>query len=403
MLPADSPADSPAPNRAQVLLPIVLAFAGFIALGMINSLLNVGWESMRITFEKPLDALGALLIPNTIGYMLASASSGLLQARLRIGVILAISCALSAGALLSAGTTSIWPILIAMSASWGLGAGAIDASLNNYAANHFSARVMNWLHACFGVGASIGPAIMTFAVAQGFGWRAGFWSIGLMLLALAIYFVATRQIWSQPSAHTHEAGSGTTRSAPFGETLRLPLTWLGILLFFVYTGAEVSTGQWVFSLLTQSRGVATGLAGSWISFYWASLTVGRFLFGLAVQRVAPTTLLRWCMGGALLSALLIWINGALWITFGGIMLMGLTLAPQFPLLISATPHYLGQRHAANGVGLQVASASLGGAILPSMVGVLASHYGIEVLGPFMLAVGLLMLLLFEPLARHMRA
>src|SRR5207245_501244 len=115
-----------------------------------------------------------------------------------------------------------------------------------------------------------------------------------------------------------------------------------------------------YSLLTEARGVPSVLAGTWISLYWASLTVGRILFGFVVQRISPSTLLRGCMAGAILSTLLIWLNSAPWLTFGGIALMGLALAPQFPLLISATPRYLGPQHAANGVGFQVAAASLGG-------------------------------------------
>jgi fucose permease len=147
--------------------------------------------------------------------------------------------------------------------------------------------------------------------------------------------------------------------------------------------------------------VPAALAGTWVSLYWASLTIGRILFGFLVQRVAPTTLLRWCMAGAVLSALLIWINSASWLTFGGIALLGLTLAPQFPLLISATPHYLGPQHGTNGVGFQVAAGSLGGALLPSLVGVLARAQGIEVLGPFLFVVIVTMTTLFKILARRM--
>jgi len=156
----------------------------------------------------------------------------------------------------------------------------------------------------------------------------------------------------------------TVRGAALASTLRVPMTWLGIALFFAYTGAEVATGQWVYSLLTEARGVPTAMAGIWVSLYWASLTLGRILFGFVVQSVSPTTLLRWCMAGAVLSALLIWVNGALWLAFAGIALMGLSLAPQFPLLISATPDYLGAAHASNGVGLQVAAASLGAQTAP---------------------------------------
>jgi len=168
------------------------------------------------------------------------------------------------------------------------------------------------------------------------------------------------------------------------------------------TCLEIGTGNWVYSLLTESRGVSPALAGTWVSLYWASLTLGRILFGFVVQSVSPTTLLRWCMVGAVLSAVLIWVNGAPWLAFAGIALMGLSLAPQFPLLISATPDYLGAAHAANGVGLQVAAASLGGAVLPSLIGMLAAAYSLEVLGPFLFVTALLMSGLFELLTLNRR-
>jgi fucose permease len=391
---------SAAPARRTVLLTLLLAFTGFIALGLTNSLMGVAWPSVRATFGMPIDALGVLLIGNTAGYMLASASSGRLIARLTIGVILALSSCVVAASLLGLADAPFWALLVTLSFTSGLGGGAIDTGLNAYAAEHFSPRAMNWLHACFGIGATFGPAIMTAVLARGLGWRAGFAIVGAIQLLLAACFGFTRSLWrnsSTPAAGSQEPAG----SAPLAATLRLPLTWLGILLFFAYTGAELAMGQWVYSLLTEARGVPTALAGTWTSLYWASLTVGRILFGFVVQRVSPTLLLRWCMAGALLAALLIWLAVAPWLTFGGIALMGVALAPQFPLLISATPGYLGPRHATNGIGFQIAAAGLGGALLPGLVGLLANARGLEVLGPFLFVVILAMTVLFEVLARHM--
>jgi fucose permease len=391
---------SAAPVRRTVLLTLLLSYAGFIALGLANSLMGVAWPSVRATFGMPIDALGVLLISNTVGYMLASASSGRLIARLNVGVVLALSCCIAALSLLGSGSAPFWTVLVVLSFTSGLGGGAIDAGLNAYAADHFSPRAMNWLHACFGIGATLGPAIMTAVVIGGFGWRAGFWIVGAVQLALVACFAFTRTLWRARGAPAapHQPAGGASLAA----TLRLPLAWLGIVLFFVYTGAEVAMGQWVYSLLTEARGVSAALAGTWISLYWASLTIGRILFGFVVHRMAPATLLRWCMAGAVLSALLIWLNITPWLTFCGIALMGLALAPQFPLLISATPGYLGPQHAANGVGFQVAAASLGGALLPAAIGVLARARGLEVLGPFLFVVVLIMAGLFELLARRMQ-
>jgi fucose permease len=363
--------------------------------------MGVAWPSVRSTFGQPLDALGIFLIGNTSGYMIASALSGRLMARMSAGTMLALGCGLAAIALVATGGAPSWPVLVGLGFVAGLSGGAIDGGLNAYAAAHFSPRAMNWLHACFGIGATLGPAIMTGAIVYGLGWRAGYWIVGVAQLALALCFGFTRQLWRDGAPHS--AGAGPVRGARLAATLRLPIAWMGIALFFVYTGAEIATGQWVYSLLTESRSVPAAQAGAWVSLYWASLTLGRIMFGFAVQRVAPATLLRWCMVGALLSALLIWQNLAPWATFAGIALMGLSLAPQFPLLISATPAYLGTAHANNGVGLQVAAASLGGAAIPSLIGVLAAAYGLEVLGPFLFVTTLLMGGLFELLTFSRRS
>ncbi len=385
-------------TRHTHVLTTLLAYAGFVGLGASNSLVGVAWPSIRDTFGLPLDALGALLIANTLGYMLASALSGRLLARLGVARLLAGCFALATLALALSAAAPSWPALLGLSCVLGLGGGALDGSLNAYAAAHFSPRSMNWLHACFGVGATLGPAIMTWAVVSGPGWRAGYLAVGAIQLALALGFVLSRRSWDAPASAAAQA-QGATLAA----TARLPLVWMGVAFFFVYTGSEIGVGNWVFSLLTEGRGVPAALAGTWVSLYWASLTVGRVVFGFVVQRVHPNTLLRACMAATVVGALLVWLNLASWLTFGGIALLGLALAPQFPMLISATPGYLGQRHAANGVGLQVAAASLGGALLPSLVGVLARARGLEVLGPSLLVGALLMAALFELLVRSAAA
>jgi fucose permease len=381
-------------------LTLGLAYAGFIGLGLVNSRLNVAWPALRATFGMPIDALSVLLIGNSVGYVIASASSGRLSARLNLGVVLALGFGIATVALLGSSFAPSWTVLVILSVLAGLGAGMIDASENTYAATHFTPRATNWLHASFGIGATAGPAIMTVAIASRFGWQAGFGMLSAILLALAVCYGITRAHWQSTATPTATALSG--RNVPLMVTLRQPVTWLGILLFFTMTGVQVSAGQWVYSLLTESRGVPVALAGTWVSLYWASTTIGRILFGFVVQRVSPMVILRWCMIGAVLSTLLLWLNIAPWLTFGGIALLGLMLAPQYPLLISATPHYLGPQHAANGVGLQVAASSPGAVLMASLIGFLAQAHGLEVIGPSLVVMAVIMTALFELLAHRMK-
>lgn len=388
-------ATAPALARAS-FLTIVLAYAGFVALGLTNSMMGVAWPSIRDTFSQPLDALGIILTASTIGYMSGSAGSARVVGRVGVGTTLAASCALMALAMLGTGGAPAWVVLMAMSLLSGLGAGLIDAGLNTYAATYFSPRAMNWLHACFGVGATVGPAIMTAAVAGGFGWRIGYFVVGVVQVLLTVCFVATRNSWQVPMAASADQPE---HGATFGETLRLPLAWLGIAIFLAYTGSEITPGTWGFSLLTESRGVDAALAGTWISLYWGSLTLGRIVVGAIANLAAPRTILRASMIAAVAGSVLLWLNAGPWVSFLGLAVLGFALAPQFPMLISATPRFLGPRHAANGVGFEVAAAGFGGAILPSLVGVLAKNISLEVIGPFMVVATTLMLVLFEILAR----
>lgn len=381
-----------APRRTALL--VGLSYAAFISLGLPDGLIGVGWPSIRQTFGLPLDALGALLLTFTAGYLTSSFSSGRVLARLGVGRLLVLSCAATATALLVYGLAPAWWAIVVLGVLSGLGAGAIDAGLNTYAANNFDARTVNWLHASFGVGAATGPVIMTSVLTAGYSWRLGFLIVGCVQLALAACFALTRRSWESGAVHADAESGG---SAPALATLRLPAVWLSVALFFIYTGVEIAAGQWMYSLLTEARGVSTGVAGLLVSLYWASLTAGRVLFGAIARSVALDRALLFCMLGFALGAALVWLNLAAWLSFGGFALMGFCLAPIFPSLISATPSRIGAAHVANTIGFQVAAASLGGGALPALIGVLADSLGLEVLGPALLIGALAMLALFAAL------
>lgn len=374
------------------LLLIGLAYLGFVSLGLPDGLLGVAWPSVRAFFHLPLDALGALLVMFTAGYLLSSFSSGWLLARLTVGTLLALSCLATALSLLGYALTSWWWLMVALGALAGLGAGAIDAGLNTFAATHFSARTVNWLHACYGIGASSGSVLMTSVLNAQRPWQWGYGMIGLGQLVLAACFGLTRGRW--PAANpAPAAASGSITSS--WKTLRLPVVWSSMAVFFVYTGLEAAAGMWAYSLLTEARGVSTMTAGMWVSIYWGSLTVGRLLAGVVVPVVSVPRLLRLCLLSLALGATLFWLNLAPVLSFLGLAVMGVSCAPIFPSLIVATPERLGAVHTANGVGFQIAAAVLGQALVPTCVGLLARHNDLEVVGPTLLIAALLLLGLYE--------
>ena len=385
-------------SRSRAALLAGLAYAAFISLGLPDGLTGVAWPSIRATFDLPLDALGALITTGTIGYLASSFSSGRLLARIGVGWLLALSCLATAISLLGYGVSPLWAVVIGLGLLAGLGGGAIDAGLNTYAAEHFSARTVNWLHASFGLGAATGPIMMSGVLSAGQSWRLGYLIVGAAQLLLAGCFVVTRNRWNAPADEGHAVA---TVSAPLRQTLRLRPAWLSMLLFFLYTGLELSAGQWLYSLLTEARGLPPALAGVSVSVYWGSLTAGRLVAGAVVARLTVRTLLRLCLAGAMLGAVLLWLDLPSWLLVGCAGLLGVSLAPMFPSFISLTPARMGPAHTANAVGFQITAAMLGGAVLVTGFGWLARYSGLEALGPFLLVTAVLLTGVFETLERYM--
>jgi fucose permease len=282
----------------------------------------------------------------------------------------------------------------------GLGAGAVDAGLNVYAARHFSPRVMNWMHACYGVGASIGPIMMTSILVAGRSWRWGYAAIAAMMAMMAVLFLLTLRWWED--GRGDDAGSAAAPPVPMAEVLRRPIVWMHTGLFFVYVGVEATAGQWAFTLLTEGRGMAPKLAGLAVSIYWASLTAGRIVFGLLDGRLAPDTVLRAGTLTCPLAAALVWLNLSPTVNLVALALLGFGCAPIFPVLISRTPPRLSDAHAAHAIGFQVAAAYLGIAGIPALTGVLARSNGLESIGPVIFVSAVCVLLLHEAVLRKLR-
>lgn len=401
---------------------ILVAFVAFISLGLPDGVVGVAWPSVRRTFGLPLSQLGALLMAGTCGYLISSFSSGIVVRRLGVGRLLLASSLLMVGASIGYATAPAWPVMIAMGVLGGLGAGAIDAGLNAYAAQHFSPRLVNWLHAFYGVGATLGPLLMTGVLAAGLSWRAGYATNAALLGVMTLCFALTLRLWATGESQSWDAppkggnsavgadgmpvgGPLSAGIAPPGlaQTLRRPVVLMSVLLFFLYTGLEVAAGQWTYSLFTEARGVAPNVAGVWVGVYWASLTAGRILFGAVAARVPPLAMLRAAMLTAPLGAVLIWVNPGPLASFLGLALMGFCFAPIFPLLISLTPGRVGKPTANQAIGFQVSAACLGAAGVPGFAGVLAKRLGLEVIGPVLLCVAVALLVLHEAIVRVARA
>jgi len=374
--------------------PVILAYAAFIALGMPDSLLGIAWPTMRADFGVPIDMLGTLLIGSVSGYMLSSFMSGALVGRFGVGKVLAASCFLTGFALAGYTVVPEWWMMVLLGVVAGLGAGAIDAGLNTYAAAHFSEGLVQWLHASYGIGITMGPIIMTMALTTYDSWQVGYRIVAGFQWAMALAFVLTLSWWSDQKSSDGEKRL-TDYKTPMAETLRQPRVWLSVTLFFLYVGAEVSLGTWGFSLLTESRGMTTTLAGLLIGGYWATFTIGRILAGLFAKRLGVKTLIQGGIILALLGALLLWWNPFELANVLAVVMIGLAVAPIFPGLISDTSRRVGPKFAANTIGMQMAASGLGSAIIPGMLGVLARRLSLEVIPIFLTATFITLLALYR--------
>ena len=370
-------------RRKSGLVMIGLVYLAFVSLGLPDGLIGVAWPSIRAYFHLPLDALGSLLVMFTAGYLASSFISGRLLSMMSVGTLLALSCLATAVSLIGYAIAPVWLMIVTLAIVGGLGAGVIDAGLNTFAATEFSARMVNWLHACYGVGATAGPVIMTSVLAARQPWQRGYAVVGSWQLALAFSFLVTRRLWPSVSSKAAPFSEKVTRASNIS-TLKLPAVWLSVAVFFVYTGIEAAAGTWAYSLFTEARGVSTMTAGVWVSIYWGGLTAGRLLSGVVAGLVPTHRLVRWCIIGIALGAGLIWSSVTNHLSFVGLSLMGLASAPIFPSLIAATPARLGPAHTANGVGFQVAAAVLGQSLLPALIGLMARKAGLEIVGPALL-------------------
>ena len=365
-------------NQTQLL---VISYLAFVALGFPLGVLNIAWEYMQTTFGVRLDAIGILLTVATAGRLFTSFISGRVIARIGMGTFLVMGSMAVGLGLLGYALAPSWEMLLVAAIISSMGSGMLDAGLNTFVSANYNASRLNWLHAAWGVGLTIGPQLVTLLVIRmGAAWQYAYLIIMTPHIALAITFLFTRRRWTFTTSTSEESQSG---GASIVETLRLPAVLLSLALFFIYGGVEIGAGQLTSPLFTRSRGIDAETASTWISGYWLALTIGRIFIGTVVDRLGNTLLLRICMFGMVVGTVLLAIKGSPILNFVGLALIGFAIAPMFPVLIAETPRRVGIRHVANTIGFQIGFAGIGAALLTGLGGALAENFGLEIIGLFL--------------------
>jgi len=372
------------------LILIGIAFLAFISLGLPDGLLGISWPFISVKAGVPLDSLGSILLALLFGFISTSVLSGYIMARFSMGWLLSVSCITTSASLFMFASSPDWPVIVLASFFLGAGAGAIDTCFNIFASVRFSPAVINWLHAFYGVGATTGPILLTWLFTRQKSWESGYFTVAAIQLLLAVLFVATVGLWGRP-AEKHDRPEAVS----WRETMNVPKVWIGILLFFLYTGFESSMGQWTFTVLLKSRELTEVEAGTRAGFFWASLTAGRVLFGIVLTRIAVSNVLGIAFPGIAAGVLLLSLHSGPVADILGILMAGFFCAPVFPLLITLTPVVFGNRHSSNIIGYQSSAAMLGAALIPGSLGLLPDYMGWSALPGVLFVLSVLMGLLYR--------
>lgn len=387
-------------NPSPTLL-LWIAFLSFISIGLQSGALSVAWLSMQGTFGVTLESLGILLIANTVGSFFVSFYSGAIIARSSIGAFCLAGTVFGLAGLTLVSITPLWSGLVVAAFLLGIGRSGINAGINTFIADAYPSSRMNWLHAIYGVGSTLGPLLVTFIVADlGRPWQLSYLVLLAFHIMIALLFLTTLKHWrlSEASPSLENTDKGPTMAS----SLKLLPVWLGVALFISHVGIQLSTGQLTNNLFVEGRNIDPKTAGIWISLFWAFITVGRVLFGILTDRLGIARVLRFATFGTVMGAALIWWNPRDAVSFLGLALMGFTIAPVFPSSVSRTPQLVGTRHSPNAIGIQMAGAALGGATIPGLVGYLGDNLGLELIPPCLVVVALAQFLIHEAVTAQER-
>ncbi len=378
-------------------LLLACIYMAFISLGLPDGLLGAAWPVMHETIDAPLASAGVISFIITVGTIISSLLSDRLSHRFGTGLVTVFSVGMTAAALFGFSLAdAFWQVCL-LALPYGLGAGAIDAALNNYVALHYKARHMSWLHCFWGIGASIGPYIMGAFLTGTHGWPGGYRTVSLIQIVLTAVLMLSLPLWKQTVG-----GDDTARVAPLGlrNVVKIPGVKTVMITFFAYCAAEMTIMLWASSYFTEYRHMPADTAASVASLFYMGMMIGRFFSGLLAERFSDKTLIRVGVITALAATTLIALPLSTdAVSVVGLLLLGLGCAPIYPCIIHSTPVRFNKQLSQSIIGVEMASAYAGSSIAPPIFGLIADHISA---GWFSAYIGILfitMLILSERLNR----
>ncbi|RHQ40459.1 MULTISPECIES: MFS transporter [unclassified Roseburia] len=397
----------------QLLLAII--YLAFISLGLPDSLLGSAWPTMYQQFGVPISYAGIISMIISAGTIVSSLQSDRLTKKLGTGKVTAISVAATAVALFGFSFSHSFWALCLWAIPYGLGAGSVDASLNNYVALHYESRHMSWLHCMWGVGATAGPYIMGIALSMGQGWNMGYRYIGIIQVVLTAVLVFSLPLWKGRKSTTEnlqnaemeqllenvseKADTTAERALSLREILKIAGAKEVMLCFFCYCALEQTAGLWASSYLTLHKGVSSETAAIFASLFYIGITVGRAISGFITMKLNDTQMVRLGQSIIVLGIMAMVLPGSNVLALAGLILIGLGCAPIYPCVIHSTPAHFGADKSQAIIGVQMAFAYIGILAMPPLFGVLASRISVALLPCYLFAILVVMVIMHELLTK----
>jgi len=384
-----------------LLLPII--YLAFISLGLPDSLLGSAWPVMRDDLQVPLSYAGILSMIIAFGTVLSSLQSERLTLALGAGKVTAISVAITAAALFGfAGSSEFW-MLCLWAIPYGLGAGSVDAALNNYVALHYRSWHMSWLHCMWGVGAATGPYIMGMALEMGKGWPVGYHTIAVLQVILTIILFASLPLWKSRNRETPASTEEKRTPLSLREIFRIRGAREIMIAFFCYSAVEQTCGLWASSFLNLSKGIPAEQAASFAAMFFIGITAGRAVSGFLSMRMSDQDMIRLGQVLILSGIALLLLPAGDTMALLALILIGLGCAPIYPCIIHSTPAHFGKDKSQAIIGVQMAAAYIGTMLMPPFFGILANHISVSLLPGYLLLMLAIMTIMHELLIRKTKS
>lgn len=379
-------------------LLLAVIYLSFISLGLPDSLLGSAWPAMYSEFGVPVSYAGIISMIIAAGTILSSLQSDRLTRKLGTGKVTAISVAMTAVALFGFSFSNSFWILCFWAIPYGLGAGSVDASLNNYVALNYASRHMSWLHCMWGVGASLGPYIMGYAMTGGQGWNSGYGYIAVLQIVLTIILIFSLPLWKN-RAEEKNADDVNAKTLTLKEIIKISGAKEIMITFFCYCALEQTTGLWASSYLTLHKGISADKAASFASMFFIGITIGRAFSGFITMKLSDSKMIRLGQGVAAIGIITLMLPFGEYISLIGLIMIGLGCAPIYPCIIHSTPEYFGADKSQAIIGVQMASAYIGTLLMPPIFGLIAEYIKVSLYPVYLFIVMIFMVVMHEALLR----